>query len=409
VHTLQQMVRYFIGSVLSPYEKEEVAEGDETFGFSREQADALDLSNIPVRMEHHPEMKVGHIIRSWSETDGSKWCLGKLEGKGFQNVFSQHAVDKNPDTGKPYYEGLSLQHAHIQLASGKNQTSRKEAIEVSLVCEPRRSDCRIAFVDGDGQEEPKADEIKKSQYILKQPVNKMSAEKTVTETPAPTQSNDQVKSAPVEDGKNSMAGTMSKEAMMKIIIEQQKTLEASKTQQNSELDELRKLKAEIEKQREEEKRKQAEKSYAMAQTVVNQWSESLDKEQMSDSTKQTILDASKSHPEQMIELLRVAHCASKKYRETQQRFDEYKSLVEKNQLSKQFDAVMAKKTVVEAQQPQVTAPVVHAASKKRKTMSDPEMFLKALSQYNSSGSARDHMQAVSQIGQRKNYQRREYY
>ena len=132
------MVRYFIGSVLSPYEKEECAEGDETFGFTREQADSLDLRNIPVRMEHHPDMKVGHIIRSWSEKDGSKWCLGKLEGKGFQNVFSQHAVDKNPDTGKPYYEGLSLQHAHIQLASGKTQTSKKEAIEVSLVCDPRR-------------------------------------------------------------------------------------------------------------------------------------------------------------------------------------------------------------------------------------------------------------------------------
>ena len=409
MQSLQQMVRYFIGSVLSPYEKEEVAEGDSTFGFTRAQADSLDLKNIPVRMEHHPDMKVGRIIRSWSETDGSKWCLGKLEGKGFQNVFSQHAVDKNPDTGKPYYEGLSLQHAHIQLASGKNQTSRKEAIEVSLVCEPRRSDCRITFVDGDGQEEPKADEIKKSQYILKQPVNKMSTEKTVTETPAPTQSNDQVQSAPVEDGKNSMAGVMSKEAMMKIIIEQQKTLEASKTQQNSELDELRQLKAQIEKQKEEEKRKQAEKSYAMAQTVVNQWSESLDKEQMSDNTKDTILAASKSHPEQMIELLRVAHCASKKYRETQQRFDEYKSLVEKNQLSKQFDAVMSKKSAVETQ-PQIAAPVIHAASnKKRKTMSDPEMFLKALSQYNSSGSARDHMAAVSQIGQRKNYQRREYY
>ena len=402
------MVRYFIGSVLSPYEKEEVAEGDATFGFTREQADALDLTNIPVRMEHHPEMKVGRIIRSWSEKDGSKWCLGKLEGKGFQNVFSQHAVDKNPDTGKPYYEGLSLQHAHIQLASGKTQTSKKEAIEVSLVCEPRRSDCRIAFVDGDGEKEPKADQIKKTTYILKQPINKMSTEKTVTETTAPTQPNDQAQSAPVEDGKSSMAGTMSKEAMMKIIIEQQKTLEASKTQQNAELDELRHLKAQIEKQKEEEKRKQAEKSYAMAQTVVNQWSESLDKEQMSDTTKQTILDASKTHPEQMIELLRVAHCASKKWKETEQRFQEYKSLVEKNQLSKQFDAVMSKKSVVE-QLPQTAAPVVHAASKKRKTMSDPEMFLKALSQYNSSGSARDHMAAVSQIGQRKNYQRREYY
>jgi hypothetical protein len=405
---IQQMVRYFIGSVLSPYEKEEVAEGDSTFGFTRAQADSLDLTNIPVRMEHHPDMKVGHIIRSWSEKDGSKWCLGKLEGKGFQSKFSQHAVDKNPDTGKPYYEGLSLQHAHIQLASGKTQTSKKEAIEVSLVCEPRRSDCRIAFVDGDGEEEPKADQIKKTTYILNQRTNKMSTEKTATETPAP-ESNEQVQNPPVEDGKSSMGGVMSKESMMKIIIEQQKSLEASKTQQNSELDELRQLKAQIEEQREEEKRKQAEKSYAMAQTVVNQWSDTLDKEQMSDTTKDTILAASKTHPEQMIELLRVAHCASKKAKETQQRFEEYKSLVEKNQLSKQFDAVMSKKNVVESQS-HITAPVVHAASnKKRKTMSDPEMFLKALSQYNSSGSARDHMQAVSQIGQRKNYQRREYY
>ena len=401
------MVRYFIGSVLSPYEKEECAEGDETFGFTREQADSLDLKNIPVRMEHHPDMKVGHIIRSWSEKDGSKWCLGKLEGKGFQNTFSQHAVDKNPDTGKPYYEGLSLQHAHIQLASGKNTTARKEAIEVSLVCEPRRSDCRIAFVDGDGEEEPKAEQIEKTTYILKQPINKMSKEKSVNENPAPTQNEAPTQNAPADD-KSGMAGTMSKEAMMKIIIEQQKSLEASKNQQNEELDELRKLKAEIERQKEEEKRKQAEKSYAMAQTVVNRWSESLDKEQMSDSTKQTILDASKTHPEQMIELLRVAHCASKKWKETEQRFQEYKSLVEKNQLSKQFDAVMSKKTVVEPQV-QAAPPVVHAASKKRKTMSDPEMFLKALSQYNSSGSARDHMQAVSQIGARKSYQRSTYY
>ena len=402
------MVRYFIGSVLSPYEKEEVAEGDSTFAFTREQADDLDLANIPVRMEHHPEMKVGHIIRSWSEKDGSKWCLGKLEGKGFQNKFSQHAVDKNPDTGKPYYEGLSLQHAHIQLASGKNKTTKKEPIEVSLVCEPRRSDCRIAFVDGDGEKEPKEDQIKKTTYILKQPINKMSTDKSANETNTSTQSNETNQNVPVEDGKSSMAGTMTKEAMMKIIIEQQKTLEQSKNQQNDELEELRKLKVEIERQKEEEKRKQAEKSYAMAQTVVNQWSESLDKEQMSDTTKQTILDASKSHPEQMIELLRVAHCASKKWRETEQRFQEYKSLVEKNQLSKQFDAVMSKKNVVE-QTSQIAAPVVHAASKKRKTMSDPEMFLKALSQYNSSGSARDHMQAVSQIGARKSYQRREYY
>ena len=88
--------------------------------------------------------------------------------------------------------------------------------------------------------------------------------------------------------------------------------------------------------------------------------------------------------------------------------------MEKQQLSKQFDAVMAKKSIapVEHQAPAHQAPVVHAASKKRKvsSMSDPEMFLKALSQYNvNSGSARDHMKAVSQIGARKSYNRQTYY
>jgi len=402
------MVRYFIGSVLSPYEKEERAEGDETFGFTREQADQLDLKNIPVRMEHHPDMKVGHIIKSWSEKDGSKWCLGKLDHTGFQGKFSQHAVDKNPNTGKPYYGGLSLQHAHVQLASGKHSTAKKEAIEVSLVCEPRRSDCKIAFVDG--EDEPNQDEIKKTTYILKQTPNKMSTDKKVSE-PTPDQSKEATDSGSADDGKNSAAGTMTKEAMMKIIIEQQKSLENSKTQQNSELDELRQLKVQIERQREEEQRKNAEKAHAMAKTVVDQWSETLDKQEMSEAARQTILDASKTHPEQMIELLRVAHCASKKHMEAHERFNEYKSLMEKTQLSKQFDAVMSKKSVPQLEQTTRQAPVVHAASKKRKvsSMSDPEMFLKALSQYNCSGSARDHMDAVSKIGARKSYTRQSYY
>ena len=41
-------------------------------------------------MEHHPEMKVGSILRSWSEKDGSKWVLGKVDGDGgFQSEFAQ--------------------------------------------------------------------------------------------------------------------------------------------------------------------------------------------------------------------------------------------------------------------------------------------------------------------------------
>ena len=214
----------------------------------------------------------------------------------------------------------------------------------------------------------------------------------------------------VKTQESSVAGTMTKEAMMKIIIEQQKSLEQQKETQNSELEELRQLKAQIEKQKEEEKQRKAEKSYAMAETLVNQWSKTLDKEAMSDATRETILEASKSHPEQMLEIMRVAHCASKKAKEMEDRFNEYKSMMEKSQLSAQFDAVMTKKKNVEpAHQAPKAAPVVHAASnKKRKTMSDPEMLLKALSQYHSSGSALDHMNNVAKIGQRKTY-RPSYY
>jgi len=396
------MARYFIGSVLSPYEKEEVAEGDSTFAFTREQANALELTGLPVRMEHHPEMECGKILRSWSETDGSKWVLGKVSGDGFQKQFAQHALDKHPTTGRAYYEGLSLQHSHVQLASKTGgEKAKKEGIEVSLVVEPRRSDSRIVYVESEGV--PNSAEIKKSQYILQQTTNKMSTEAEPVKQP-----DQQPKETQEKSPEANVAGTMSKEAMMQIIIQQQKSLEQKKEDQTSELEELRQLKASIEKQKEEEKARQAEKSYAMANTLVNTWSKTLDKESMSDATKETILAASKAHPEEMLEVLRVAHCASKKAKETEDRFQEYKSMMEKTQLSAQFDAVMTKKKSMEVE-PTSQAPVVHAASnKKRKTMSDPEILLKALSQYHSSGSALDHMNNIAKIGQRKPY-RPSYY
>lgn len=399
------MVRYFIGSILSPTEKESVAENDPTFGFSKEEANTLEVVGKPIRMEHNKDMVVGEIVKQYTSDDGSLWVMGKLDGTGYQERFAQYAVDKNPETGGAYYEGLSLQHVHRQLASGK---SEKTAVEVSLVCEPRRSDCRIAYVDSDTGV-PNSEQIKNMEYILKKGINKME-----TTTNQPTEVKETAPAPETSKGteqNSDVAGNMSKEQMMKIIIEQQKSLEAASTTQNSELEELRKLKDEIERQKQDELKKEQEKSHAMAQSLVNDWSEQLDKESMSDAQKDSILSVAKQHPHEMIELLRVAHCASKKAKEAEQRFNEYKSLVEKTQLSQQFDQVMSKKRVVPAVQQQPTAaPVVHAASnKKRKTMSNPELFLRAMSSFAPSGSARDHMQKVSQIGVRKKYTRDPYY
>ena len=222
----------------------------------------------------------------------------------------------------------------------------------------------FVFVDTDN--EPNNTQIKKSQYILNHRASKMSTDTVTAETTKTVEQSEAVEQTP-SSGSANVAGTMSKEQMMKIIIEQQKSIESQKDKDNTELEELRQLKAQIEKQKEEERKRQAEKSYAMAETLVNQWSQTLDKEAMSESTKQTILDASKSHPEQMLEILRVAHCASKKHREQKEQFENYKSLMEKSALSAQFDQVMSKKKVVEQQPARVVpqAPVVHVASNKK--------------------------------------------
>ena len=83
-------------------------------------------------------------------------------------------------------------------------------------------------------------------FIANSSTNKMSAladvNQTQTKEATPTET-------PATETQPNVAGNMSKEQMMKIIIEQQKSLESNKAQENSELDELRKLKAEIERQR----------------------------------------------------------------------------------------------------------------------------------------------------------------
>ena len=125
------------------------------------------MKDIPIRMEHHPDMVVGNIIRDWDDKDGRKWVVGKVNDDTFQSKFAKYAIDKGP-TGTAYYTGLSLQHTHTQFASGK---SIKTPIEVSLCVNPRRDDCRIAFVDS----EPNHDESKKVTYKIQQLAsNKMS-------------------------------------------------------------------------------------------------------------------------------------------------------------------------------------------------------------------------------------------
>ncbi len=380
------MPKYFIGNILSPTETQPEAD-DPTFAFTREESKKMTMKDVPIRMEHHPDMVVGNIVRDWDDVDGRKWVLGKLNDEGFQSKFAKYAIDKGP-SGTAYYTGLSLQHTHTQFASGK---SVKTPIEVSLCVNPRRDDCRIAFVDS----EPNHDESKKVTYKIQQLAsNKMSEapveqtqEQIQTETPV-------VNETPVENKEE--AGEMSREEMMKVIIQQQKDLESQQSNKTEEQKELEELKAMLKKQKDEEAEKTLAAAKALSEDLVNQWAQSLDKTEMTDANKQSILKMAKEYPQQSMELLRVAHCASKAHRAQVKKFEEFKRMSESMQLKEKFEAVMQKKRVREEPVQQK----IHAAStKKQKTIpqarSTENYALSIIKKYRASGSARDHMTAVS--------------
>ena len=380
------MPKYFIGNILSPTETQPEAD-DPTFAFTREESQSMSMKDIPIRMEHHPDMVVGNIIRDWDDKDGRKWVLGKVNDDTFQSKFAKYAIDKGP-TGTAYYTGLSLQHTHTQFASGK---SIKTPIEVSLCVNPRRDDCRIAFVDS----EPNHDESKKVTYKIQQLAsNKMSEapqeqpKEQQTETP-------EVKETPAENTEE--AGEMSREEMMKVIIQQQKELESQQTNKTEEQKELEELKAMLKKQKDEEAAKTLAAAKALSEDLVNQWAQSLDKTEMTDANKQSILKMAKEYPEQSMELLRVAHCASKAHQAQIKKFDEFKRMTESMQLKEKFAEVMNKKRVREEPVQQH----VHAASTKKQKVvpqqrSTENYALSIIKKYRASGSARDHMTAMQE-------------
>ena len=116
---------------------------------------------------------------------------------------------------------------------------------------------------------------------------------------------------------------------------------------------------------------------------------------MTDANKQSILKMAQEYPQQSMELLRVALCASKAHQAQVKKFDEFKKMSESMQLKERFESVMQKKRVREEPSQQI----VHAASTKKQKVvpqqrSTENYALSIIKKYRASGSARDHMTAI---------------
>ena len=132
---------HFIGNVLPSQKQadEHPESGTRSFHITREESSGMDLTGVPIRLEHADSLTLGTVQKSWNDTAGRKWVIGEIDDDSVQSKFAGKDL-LSPDA---LFTSLSLQHVHNEYSDG---TATKHPVEVSLVREPRRPGCHVAVV-----------------------------------------------------------------------------------------------------------------------------------------------------------------------------------------------------------------------------------------------------------------------
>ena len=132
---------YFIGNVLP-----DAASADrhpeshiKSFHIDQDESRKMDLTGLPIRLEHHDALAVGTIKKQFTDNSGKKWVDGEINNDSVQSSF----VGKDLMSKNAIFTGLSLQHVYREFSDG---SSTKTPVEVSLCREPRRGGCNVAVV-----------------------------------------------------------------------------------------------------------------------------------------------------------------------------------------------------------------------------------------------------------------------
>lgn len=131
---------YFIGNVLTSHADADKhpERAKEHFHITPEEAAGMDVTGLPVHLEHANNVKVGAVERQWNDASGEKWVLANVDTTTIEGKF----VRNDLSSAQPVYGSLSLQHMYRKYASGR---SSKEPLEVSICKDPRRPGCNIVY------------------------------------------------------------------------------------------------------------------------------------------------------------------------------------------------------------------------------------------------------------------------
>ena len=383
---------YFVGNVLPS--SSEPGEDDPTFDFTNDESRQMNLRDVPIRIEHEEGLAVGTVQRDWTDSDGKKWILGKVNSDTLESRYASHAIQPS-SSGHTLYKGLSLQHVHTSFSNG---STAKRPIEVSLCVEPRRPGCDITCVD----------RSKKKEYITHLASRQNMSESLVESTPETTT---ETIAEPVQETVQAFDDNVdNREELMKLVIDQETEHSGTKTALERAHAELQKLQSAWSERENNEKLQTKSKAEALSKALVESWTASLPGDMMTDDNKKEIYALAQNFPQESVKMMEIAHKASKKYKQDLDSLAAQQQVKQKRQLeSRVHDIVTKKRRIAEPE----TRSVVHAASIKKhnpfafdssKTSSsamngvrdrNPELF-KALSGF-SSGNLRDRMGQIANI------------
>lgn len=400
------MPSFFVGNVLP--DSNAKGENDPTFDFTKEESEQMDLSDVPIRLEHAEGLSVGSVQRHWNDSDGKKWILGKVDDSTLEGRFASNAIQPSSD-GHRLYTGLSLQHVHTSFSDG---TTKKRPIEVSLCTEPRRAGCNVVSTT-QLQSTSGPNETKKTEYITHRANSiKMSAPvETQNETPQ-TETQEQVAETTSPSESSVDSSVTNQEDLMKLVINQESELGDTKMALEKAHAELSKLQAQWKQQQDNAELETKSKAEALSKALVDSWSASLPADMMTEENKKAIFAMAQNYPKESVKMLEIAHKASAKYKNDLDSLAAQQASKTKRALETQVMDIVTKKRRVAPQS------VVHAASTKVAAVRNPFAFdsaktstsmnsvrdrnpglFQALAGY-SSGNLRDTMGQISNIGGR---------
>lgn len=349
---------HFIGNVLP--QTGHCPEGDATFDFTTKESANLDLTGVPIRIEHADSLPIGKVTKHWTNPNGEKWIVGELESdKGLASHYADHAI-REDSRGHVLYKGLSLQHVHKQWSDG---TSLKHPVEVSICTEPRRPNCYIRAVS----------ETKKNEYIQHKASDKynMSAPVQATEQSTPEQSAPEstevtnAVGAPTEERQEAQQLATDPEQLMQMYVDQEnvhvelqgknKTLEEEKAALQAQ---IYALKREKEKAAELETLQTKSKAENLSKALIESWQNTLPPGDLTDENKKAIFALAQNFPKESVQMMEIAHKASQRHKQSYHTLQQEQANSHKRNLENQ---------------------VVNTILKRRKAQSEPIITTQAAS------------------------------